>query len=397
MTKADFFLQLAEEKKRRDGKEISLLVKPDLRIVGVGTHSGAATATYDTAIVNVLSNCAGSDPEDCLCVTTYAPTYMCKGMKETLRVKSAFVQTGVPTPRQGKWAEVIEDDEQNVARAQLPAVSLFDKRYTDERLKEVFTRIPTDTGPSYKGCKWADALYMNTVMAMLGTTWNPNKGHDSSPESGDKFGGNNVAALLLEKDRIVAWGLNVMAQNKTFHAETIMLSSYLAAKNVNKLPADTKIVTSLRPCHMCGGFIYHVRDDSTEVVYGMSDGKLNTVLSDNGLEEHLNLLVQAPVLKSKGEGRNQSVEPPRIQDLRPNIAGPSTAVLVDTDAYKLGNAFQQFPQWLIETRKKLANKGNDNDDKKAVNHALGLLKQVAVSGMMTSYGIDLIETFFSQT
>jgi tRNA(Arg) A34 adenosine deaminase TadA len=411
MTKAQFLLQLAEGKKAKENREVSILAWPKLDTFAIGVHTGAASGTYNTAIVNALSNCAKSDSgdiTDCLCVATYAPTEMCKGMKDTLKVKPAFVQTGVAPPKQGKWAEEIDDRAQKAVEAALAKANTFDKRAIDDQLKKIFTTVPTSEYPGYKGCKWIDSLYMNLVMAMLGTTWNPNKGHNVAPTSGDKFGGNNVAALLLEKDRIVAWGLNVMAQNKTFHAETIMLSSYLAAKNITKLPADAKVITSLQPCHMCGGFLYHVRHDTTEIVYGMKDGDLNTVLTENAMEDALDLRVAAPVLKAfdvpklNGQGRDQYVvatgatKKGTVQDLKPNIPGPSTAVLVDTDSYKLGNAFQQFPKWLLDTRKKLADKSDSSDDKKAVNHALDLLKQVAICGMMTTYGIDLIETFFAE-
>jgi tRNA(Arg) A34 adenosine deaminase TadA len=411
MTKAQFLLQLAETKKGKENREVSILAWPKLDDFAIGVHTGAASGTYNTAIVNVLSNCAKSDSgdiSDCLCVSTYAPTDMCKGMKDTLKVKPAFVQSGVAPPKQGKWAEDIDEPTQKAVEAVVGKAQTFDKRYMVDALKTVFTTVPTGEFPGYNACGWIDSLYMNLVMAMLGTTWNPNKGHDVSATSGNMFGGNNVAALLLEKDRIVAWGLNVMAQNKTFHAETVMLSSYLAAKNISKLPADTKVVTSLQPCHMCGGFLYHVRHDTTKIVYGMKDGDLNTVLTQNKLEGLLNLTVQAPILRAfdvprlDGKGNEQFVVPTNstkkgtIQDLKPNVPGPSTAVLVDTDTYKLGNAFQQFPKWLLDTRKKLADKNDKGDDKKAVNHALDLLKQVAICGMMTTYGIDLIETFFAE-
>lgn len=416
MKKKDFFFDLAAEEKKRRKQEVCILAdEEECKVRAIGVHSGNAGDTPDTAIVNALSNAnMDSDIRDCLCVSTYEPTEMCKGMKKYI-IDLDIMWEKDKGPTKQKWVAEIDDKAQTQARDQLKALAgkAFSSRSTPADLAKRFTDVPVGNGPAYQKVGWIDQVYMNLVMAMLGTTWNPNKGHDASEKSGDKYGGNNVACVLTHKDSVVAWGLNVMAQNKTFHAETIMLQAYLTKKNLKKLPADTVLYTSLQSCHMCGGFIYQVRDDSTKVIYGMADGDLTTVLTDQNIEEECDITVSVPAIKSYdlGKGEKYSIIDTRlgskkgqIGDLRPGLPGASTTVLVDDQLKNrgkhqepLGNAFQQFPQWLLQQRESMADLADTNDNKKAVTHALGVLKNVAVSGMMTTYGIDLIEVFFADT
>ncbi len=395
----EFLLAEANRIKNARGSEMALLVTPDLKIKAIGEHKGNADDTYQTAIVNALSNCASEDIDGkCLLVSTYAPTNMCRGMGKLL-LKSGIVYSGMKeVPTQGNWASDAQDDKKATIQTNLNSAPVFATRYLNQDLKKAFTDTPIGPAPAHRMCESIDSIYMHLTMAMLGTTWNPNKGHSKEEESGDKFGGNNVAAVLVKEDKVVAWGLNVMAQNKTLHAETAMISAYLAANNLSKLPTNTRIISSLQPCDMCAGFIDHVKDSTTEVVYGMKDGELTTVLTSANKEKQLRqdqLMVPIVVPDRITPG---SIKQGSIQELRPPIKGPSTAVLVDKDGVNVGDDFRQFAKALLDAKKDLRDATDQREiaKKNAVDNSIELLRKVAIQGMMTSYGIDVINGFFAE-
>ena len=119
---------------------------------------------------------------------------------------------------------------------------------------------------------------MHLAFALVGQTWNPVVAWDVKDNSGEKFGGNNVGAVILDQNNIIAWGVNLAAQNPVLHAESLAILSYLKSKNKAALPDGARIYTSLEPCKMCAGMIV-AAGKNIEVVIGDRDHLISTVIS----------------------------------------------------------------------------------------------------------------------
>lgn len=284
------------------------------KVVGVGIHSGDASDTWQTAIVNVLQQVA--DPRDLWCVSSYPPTNMCKGMaqvsgakllwvEETQGVNDAVVRTVHtdqvnPLTDKVTLATVADSDKIDplanpdgflekvtaLGDAKLTAtVASTVKTFTalvatDERTqpsKQVYDAFKTVPGSDAADVKMADHLYTCLAVALVGMTWSPKSTGDKD-SAGQKACGNNVAAVLVHNRKIIGWGLNVMTEHRTFHAETVAIQVYLKQSGRSKLPAGCSIYSSLQPCKMCAGFIAHVGDHA-KVIYALQDRNLATVLS----------------------------------------------------------------------------------------------------------------------
>jgi tRNA(Arg) A34 adenosine deaminase TadA len=82
-----------------------------------------------------------------------------------------------------------------------------------------------------------------------------------------------VAAVLVSKTgELLDWALNTNAVNKTLHAELNLVQSYYR-KFKSKLPAGSKLFTTLKPCKMCAAMIVEAAEDmrNFEVIYGEDD------------------------------------------------------------------------------------------------------------------------------
>jgi tRNA(Arg) A34 adenosine deaminase TadA len=91
----------------------------------------------------------------------------------------------------------------------------------------------------------------------------------------DRVSGNNIGAIMVDKDnKIIGWGLNLKSENKTFHAETLMIQRYLKENNTDKLPDGVKIFTSLECCHMCSAHITSL-GNNIRVIYAQKDPYFN--------------------------------------------------------------------------------------------------------------------------
>lgn len=98
-----------------------------------------------------------------------------------------------------------------------------------------------------------------------------------------------IAALLVKTDpntakkELLAWATNSNSHNRTLHAEVNLIQNYF--QNTRSLiPKHVAIYTSLKPCRMCAGMIWHssVDRNSLKVYYGNDDpgpGAKNTILS----------------------------------------------------------------------------------------------------------------------
>lgn len=92
--------------------------------------------------------------------------------------------------------------------------------------------------------------FMRIVVSLISEGWS-----DPSAPPSSRIAGNNIGAIMVDKDnKIIGWGLNLKSENKTFHAETLMIQRYLRENNTDKLPDGVKIYTSLQCCPMCAGY-----------------------------------------------------------------------------------------------------------------------------------------------
>jgi tRNA(Arg) A34 adenosine deaminase TadA len=82
-----------------------------------------------------------------------------------------------------------------------------------------------------------------------------------------------VAALLISKEgELLSAAINSNSQNRTLHAEVNLIQSFYR-KHRRKIPSESKIVTTLKPCKMCAAMIWTASEkiESIQVVYGQMD------------------------------------------------------------------------------------------------------------------------------
>lgn len=74
-----------------------------------------------------------------------------------------------------------------------------------------------------------------------------------------------VAALLVSREnRLLHAAVNTNASNRTLHAEVNLLQSYYE-KCGHGVPAGSRIYTTLKPCKMCAGMIWHCAEEPFSV------------------------------------------------------------------------------------------------------------------------------------
>jgi len=89
-----------------------------------------------------------------------------------------------------------------------------------------------------------DEDFIRIVLSLVDRSWNSK---DGTIKPLDRVSGNNIGAIMVDKDnKIIGWGLNYKGNNKTLHAETMMIQHYLRENNTDKLPDGAKIYTSLQ-------------------------------------------------------------------------------------------------------------------------------------------------------
>ncbi len=92
-----------------------------------------------------------------------------------------------------------------------------------------------------------------------------------------------VGALLIGPgEKILAWGVNSNAMNRTLHAE-LNLVRRLHRRTGKRIPLGSRVYVTLKPCRMCAGQIWDAAEDPAglQVYYGEDDpgpGARGTIL-----------------------------------------------------------------------------------------------------------------------
>lgn len=74
-----------------------------------------------------------------------------------------------------------------------------------------------------------------------------------------------IAAVLVAEDgKVLSYGINTNAQNRTLHAEVNLLQSYYA-RTAKPVPARAKLYSSMKPCRMCAAMLWHMCEDVSSI------------------------------------------------------------------------------------------------------------------------------------
>lgn len=144
-----------------------------------------------------------------------------------------------------------------------------------------------------------DEDFMRIAVALVDRGWNS---QDASTKPADRVAGNNIGAIMVDKDnKIIGWGLNLKSENKTFHAESLMIQRYLKENNTDRLPDGARIYTSLECCHMCSAHITTLGRD-IKVFYAQKDpyfnGKNTLALGKNNCSQERTTLSFPDIFKT---------------------------------------------------------------------------------------------------
>lgn len=466
MTDLEFLLAAMWARSRVTERHIAAIVDPaQLKLLTVGTHP-RGEPTWATAIVNVIQHFE-ADKHDSklggLCLSTAAPTEMCKGMAKVRGVKTiAYIddnqkiwlwspgkakalwsppKSGAgnyvnpkdtsrdvdlttikdlpalkPNTAEAWWKRIVESRvklglQASSAIGALESMPAYASRFMPNDMKWIFSKAPPGPAPKPGWKGKGDDIFLDCALALVGLTWNPalstSEPWDRSGKSSERFGGNNVGAVLVHENRIIGWGINAAAQNRTFHAETLAIQSYLARHGKSRLPDGVRIYSSLQPCDMCAGFIVTVAKNAV-VVAAAQDGTLLTVLDraehqrvDGCHERYSKLHFE------RKDSSDRSIDTV-FKEKRGVKKGASTTLLVDQEDLdyrknkeiknlgtgKFGQTHQQFIDAIRKRYKDHASKG-DSDEKRCVEQCMDVLRFAARRGFATHYGLEHIEFLFA--
>ncbi|WP_375771693.1 deaminase [Archangium gephyra] len=387
MHKLEFIAQLAIAHRLTTGKELAVLLDSSWDVKAIGRHAHLGGKTAHTAIINVLQNHPVERTFSCL--STYEPAAMCKGMAHNLGV--TLLQVNGDTEKGGalevsKLPDATKDPEgflKKASRLKGAAgllVTQFDAAPTSEARRTLSTALARVLSTLPNPAPFRGALgdvtdmFMLSVFSLVGMSWtNPKRMHADNLTRGERLCGNNVGALIVKDNTIIAWGLNTGAEHLTFHAETVAIQSYLARTGKTSLPAGCVLYTTLQPCKMCAGLILQTCPGAL-VVYGMRDGWLKTPLTDTGREKRwAHGLCEALDQKITDKRDDEEEQHSSIHYLRDDVS----SIFLD--------AFGQLLK--CDT----ASQGRQD----LFMHCLELLLNAARAGMATKYGIDIILEMFN--
>ncbi|MEK2689155.1 Bd3614 family nucleic acid deaminase [Bdellovibrio sp. GT3] len=103
-----------------------------------------------------------------------------------------------------------------------------------------------------------------------------------------------IAAILISaQGEILSYGINSNSKNKTLHAEVNMVQKYYQETG-KKIPIDSVIYSTHKPCKMCAGMIYNWSESPKhlKVIYGIEESgglSTQTVLDRMRLNQQLTL------------------------------------------------------------------------------------------------------------
>lgn len=293
MKKLRLIALLAIAHKKTANEEIAVLLNTETwNVVARGAHPvGETFTTAHTAVVNVLQN---ENVATRFCLTTYTPTGMCEGMAHNL--KATFIALGDDLERGDEVGadslpDVNDDARQFLTQARRlkgtakAVVDSFDRaalhrnrRALSGALSTALAHLPSSVPFRFPPEKTAmKNCFMALSFSLVALTWSETNMHARNLSIGEALCGNNVGAVIVHKNQIIAWGLNFGAEHLTLHAETVAIQAYLARTGNTQLPDNCVIYTSLQPCHMCAGFILQSCPNAA-VIYGLKDGKLKTCI-----------------------------------------------------------------------------------------------------------------------
>ncbi|WPB80145.1 deaminase [Archangium violaceum] len=387
MHKLEFIAQLAIAHRLTTGKELAVLLDSSWDVKAIGRHAQLGGKTAHTAIINVLQNHPVEKTFTCL--STYEPAAMCKGMAHNLGVTLLQVDGEL---EQGDELEVrklpdaAKEPEGFLKKArrlkgvagllftQFETAPSSEARLTlSAALARVLSRLP-DPAPFRGAAGDVTDMFMLSVFSLVGLSWtDPKRMHAQNLTRGERLCGNNVGAIIVKDNTIIAWGLNSGAEHLTFHAETVAIQSYLARTGKTSLPADCVLYTTLQPCKMCAGLILQTCPGAS-VVYGLRDGWLRTGLTDSGKEQRWAHDLSDKLDQKISDKRDEEEEQhSSIHYLR----GDVSSIFL--------NAFEH----LLQCDRKSQGR------KDLFMHCLELLLNATQAGMATGYGIDIILEMFN--
>jgi tRNA(Arg) A34 adenosine deaminase TadA len=236
------------------------------------SHDRVGKEPYDAGSILIQGLLADKQPKDlnnAVVVTTYEPDTMLEGMLAML-TRGATRIAPCPSTRTINFNNVKAAKQK--AKSQFNGQVKFDwnrdqlKRFVcPEPLSPQLDLTSTDNTP-HVGYHTVHRIYLMAAYSLL-------RLHDVTTPDG-KY----VAAILVGKEgKILAWGLNTNASNKSLHAEVNMLQSFHKYKQQplgrSGLPEGCRIYSTLQCCKMCSGMVVASmrKADSIRVYYGMSD------------------------------------------------------------------------------------------------------------------------------
>jgi tRNA(Arg) A34 adenosine deaminase TadA len=109
--------------------------------------------------------------------------------------------------------------------------------------------------------------------------------------------GHNIGCILVDlNNRVLAWGVNTLNNNPTYHAETKCMWMFQRYYPGEQVPIGATLYTTLQSCLMCSATIKHAcGDHAVRVVYADLDKTPPSVLTRGGgaREESLSSILRA--------------------------------------------------------------------------------------------------------
>jgi tRNA(Arg) A34 adenosine deaminase TadA len=437
----------------------AIFKKSTLECIGLGVHSGSGGA--ETAVVNVLQNANDVDTALYAIIATYAPAPMCTGMATirnlgglmsvdssgnttshialdfndtNFRVASAqnsVLENAPDWTRLGQWFDGLKTADlsakakkavESVRACIADSTKQHEHRYMPDDVKQILMTPILDPPASTISAADEAAVFTRLAFAIVGQSWTPLLAWKPEDKPGQVMGGTNIGCVMVLDGKVIGWGLNMLAQNKTFHAETVMLGAYIAANG--SVPANCHIYTTLQPCKMCAGFIVRACNNA-KVYYGLRDQQLSTILTAGktngcteaaatsvvsvpGVAQHQSALgtgKKTPVFLANTDNSNfytqfgrqiltqRALMQSRVDALQrtlqqlPQVAPPKSM------AERIA---QQDNMDVVKRNKVTIELRNAESVLLALDQAVSVLKIVGQSGLTTTYGWSVLEDLFPQ-